>query len=313
MYLVFLLYALFASVFTLSKTGLQYAQPLFLVGSRMLLAGGLLLTYQFFFNRQQLVFRKEHLWKFLGLALFNIYLTNVLEFWGLQYLTSFKTCFIYSLSPFAAALLSFLILSETLSFKKWMGLLIGILGLLPALITQTTAEERAGQFLIFSWAELAIVGATFCSVYGWILLKQLVKEGNYSPLTANGASMLIGGFFSLSHSYMVEEWAPLPVTEFLPFFECALLLVLISNLICYNLYGYLLKQYSATLISLTGLSTPFFTACFGYFFLGELITWPFVFSLAILSCGLLLFHQEEFKATRFANFPSENPQMQIER
>jgi len=56
MYLVVLLYALFASVFTVSKTGLQYTQPLFLVGSRMVLAGVLLLVYLFIFHRRQFSF-----------------------------------------------------------------------------------------------------------------------------------------------------------------------------------------------------------------------------------------------------------------
>jgi drug/metabolite transporter (DMT)-like permease len=272
MYLVFLLYGLFASVFTISKTGLQYTEPFFFVGSRMALAGILLLGYQFFFNRAQFTLRKEHLFLFIGLAFFNIYLTNVLEFWGLQYLTSFKTCFIYSLSPFASALLSFLIFTERLSLKKWFGLLIGVAGILPAMLTQTTLEERAGQFLFFSWAEISVVGAAFCSVLGWILLKQLVTKEGYSPLMANGFSMLLGGFLSLGHSYAIENWHPIPVVEFLPFFECTLFLIIVSSLICYNLYGYLLTRYSATFISLAGLSTPLFTALFGRLFLGEEIS-----------------------------------------
>jgi len=293
MYLVFVLYALFASVFTISKTGLEYVQPFFFVGSRMAVAGVILLSYQFCFHRSQFVFRKENWKQFLGLALFNIYLTNVLEFWGLQYLTSFKTCFIYSLSPFLSAFLSFLIFSETLSLKKWIGLLIGIVGILPVLLTQTTAEERAGQFLLFSWAELAVMGAAFCSVLGWIFLKQLVQKEGYSPVLANGVSMLAGGIFSLGHSCVVENWNPVPVSESIPFIECALLLILISNLICYNLYGYLLKHYSATFISLAGLSTPLFTAMLGWVFLGEQVTWPFALSMVLLSGGLILFHQEE--------------------
>lgn len=293
MYLVFVLYALFASVFTLSKTGLEYAQPLFFVGSRMALAGIILLAYQLCFRRSQCFIHKKNWKQFLGLALFNIYLTNVLEFWGLQYLTSFKTCFIYSLSPFLSALLSFLIFSETLSAKKWIGLLVGVAGMMPVLLTQTTAEERAGQFLLFSWAELAVIGAAFCSVLGWIFLKQLVQKEGYSPIFANGVSMLLGGILSLGHSFLLENWNPVPVTQSLPFIECALLLILISNLICYNLYGYLLKHYSATFISLAGLSTPLFTAILGWIFLGELVTLPFALSMALLSGGLFLFHQEE--------------------
>lgn len=293
MYLVFVLYALFASVFTISKTGLEYAQPLFFVGSRMALAGLFLLGYQLCFHRSQCRIHKKNWKQFLGLALFNIYLTNVLEFWGLQYLTSFKTCFIYSLSPFLSALLSFLIFSETLSAKKWMGLLVGVVGMMPVLLTQTTAEERAGQFLLFSWAELAVMGAAFCSVLGWIFLKQLVQKEGYSPVLANGVSMLLGGILSLGHSFAMENWNPVPVRASLPFIECALLLILISNLICYNLYGYLLKHYSATFISLAGLSTPFFTAILGWIFLGEHVTWPFALSMLLLSGGLFLFHQEE--------------------
>lgn len=293
MFLVFLLYALFASIFTIAKTGLEYSAPFFFVGSRMLLAGVLLLAYQFLFHRKTFVIKKQDTWLFLRLALFNIYLTNVFEFWGLQYLTSFKTCFIYSLSPFASALFSYFVFSERMSFKKCGGLLLGFAGIIPVLLAQTTAEERAGQFLLFSWAEIAVMGAALCSVYGWILLKQLVNDSGHSPLFANGVSMFIGGIFALTHSAATESWHPVPVTEYLPFAACAILLIIISNLISYNLYGWLLKRFSPTFMSFAGLSTPLFSAFFGSVFLGEQIELPFYISLAIVSSGLVLFYQEE--------------------
>lgn len=305
MFFVFLMYALFASVFTISKTGLDYASPYFFVGSRMLTAGILLLCYQFFFRREHFKIKKEHMGQLLALAIFNIYLTNTFEFWGLQYLTSFKACFIYSLSPFASAFLSLLIFSERMSWRKWIGLLVGFGGLFPILLTQTTSEERAGQLFIFSWAELAVMGAAICSVYGWILLKQLIQSGGLSPVTANGASMVLGGGFALFHSYFTESWRPIPVSEYLPFLSCAMTLIIISNLISYNLYGWLLKRFSATFMSFAGLSTPLFTALFGWFFLDERITWPFYVSLSIVSLGLLLFYQEELKTKPIAQQSEE--------
>lgn len=298
MYLVFVLYALFASVFTIAKTGLEYSQPLFLVGSRMFTAGALMLGYQFLFHRQDFVFHKKHIWRLFQLALFNIYLTNALEFWGLRYLTSFKTCFIYSLSPFVAALFSYLMLSEKMTMKKWIGLAVGFIGFTPILFSNTTAEESAGQLLFFSWAEVAVICAAVFSVYGWILLKQLVKEGGYSPFMANGLSMLVGGAMALVNSLLVEDWNPLPVTEFLPFLECAVLLMIISNLLAYNLYGYLLRRYSATFMSFAGFTTPLFTALFGWFFLGENVTLPFYLSSAVVFTGLLIFHEDEIKSYR---------------
>lgn len=293
---VLLLYALFASVFTISKTGLEHVQPFFFVGSRMLLAGVLLSGYQYFTNREEIQLRNLPWKKITALALFNIYLTNAFEFWGLQYLTSFKACFIYSLSPFISALISYFIFAEKMSNKKVMGLIIGFLGFLPILINHTSSEELAGQVWLFSWAEIAVAFAALCSVYGWIVLRQLVKDEGCSPITANGLSMLIGGGFALAHSALVENWDPLPVYGSpLPFIECSILLIVISNLICYNLYGSLLKRYSATFISLAGFSTPLFTAFYGWIFLGEVVTWPFYLSAAIVFSGLLIFNQEELQ------------------
>lgn len=297
MFFVILLYALFASVFTISKTGLEYAQPFFFVGVRMLMAGVILIGYLYFFNRKELRFNKAHIWRLLQLAAFNIYLTNVFEFWGLKYLTSFKTCFIYSLSPFVSALLSFFIFSDKMSGKKLLGLLVGFAGFIPILLNQTSSEEQTGHFFFLSWAEIAVVCAAISSVYGWILLKQLVQENEYSPMLVNGLSMTIGGAMALFHSSLTETWDPFPVQAggAIPFIECAILLMIISNLICYNLYGHLLKQFSATFISFVGFTTPFFTALFGWFYLGEVVTWPFYVSSAIVFSGLLLFYQEELK------------------
>lgn len=292
---VLLLYALFASVFTIAKTGLTYSQPLFLMGTRMALAGLILLGYQWIVNKQSLSFDRKTWSRLALLAIFNIYLTNMFEFWALKHLTSFKTCFIYSLSPFLSAIFCYFLFAEKLTGKKRWGLFVGMLGFTPILISQTSGEEAAGQLLFFSWAELSMVMAVICSVYGWIVLKQLVQEQQLSPLTANGFSMLIGGILALSHSLAVEDWNPIPVTDMAIFLECTLLLILISNLICYNLYGALLKRYSATFLSIAGFTTPLFTALFGWLWLGEQVTWPFYLSFAVVLGGLLLFEQEELK------------------
>jgi drug/metabolite transporter (DMT)-like permease len=304
MFLVILLYALFASVFTIAKTGLEYSQPFFLVGSRMFVAGLIMLAYQYFWNREGFTFDRRHFWRIFRLALFNIYLTNAFEFWGLKYLTSFKTCFIYSLSPFVSAIFSYFLFCEKMNFKKWCGLTIGFLGFLPILLTETSSEEATGHFFFFSWAELAVMAAAVSSVYGWILLRQLVKENGYSPFMANGLSMLLGGAMALTHSLATETWDPVPVSETLPFLECALLLIIISNLICYNLYGYLLRHYSATFISFAGFTTPLFTALFGWFYLGEMVTWPFYLSAAIVFTGLVTFYQQELRQDYYQPVPS---------
>ena len=295
MHLVTLLYALFASLFTLQKDTLNYCEPFFMVGSRMLFAGLVLLVYMAVRHRSALLkIRPAHIGGILILALTQIYLTNILEIWAIKHMVSSKACLLYSLSPFISALVAFTVLKETMSRKKMLGMFIGFLGLMPIIFAQTNEEICSGTFLVFTMAELAMVGTVFCSVYGWIQLKKVMGDYQYSPLLANGLSMTIGGVLALVHSYaMGEQWAPLPVTNLQPFIINALIMCLISNLICYNLYGYLLKRFSATFMSFAGLVTPLFASAFGFLWLNEVISWHYLVSMALFSIGLTIFYREE--------------------
>lgn len=178
MYLVILLFALFASIFGLSKDTLDYSEPFFLIGSRMLFAGLLLLAHQFFFNREAFQIKLSHFKALFFLGFLNIYITNIAEIWGIQHMISAKACLIYSLSPFLAALIAYFVLKETLTRKKWLGLIIGFLGLIPIFMTQSSAEQSSGDIAFISGAEIAVIVAVFGSVYGWTLLKKVVSELN---------------------------------------------------------------------------------------------------------------------------------------
>lgn len=296
MILVILLYGLFASVFTVGKLGLEVASPFFLVGSRMGIAGLLMLTYLYFFNRKEFKLKKEDLLQFFLLGTFNIFITNVCEFWGLKYLTAAKTCFLYSLSPFVSALLAYWLLKEKMNGKKWLGLIIGFMGFIPILLNQTTQEELTGHFWIFSWAELAVMTAAVSSVYGWIILSKLMRQG-YHPLFVNGISMLLGGSMTLVQSMVFETWNPVPVSDFSTFFMVCIFLMVVSNFICYNLYGFLLKRFSATFISFAGFTTPLITAFLGWIFLGEQVDYSFFLSSGIVFSGLTLFYYEELHSS----------------
>lgn len=292
-FLVILLFSLFASLFTFSKIALDFSEPFFLIGSRMALAGVILLVHQFIFHRKQFKIKTQHFFPLFILGLISIYITNIAEIWGIQHMSSAKACLIYSLSPFVAALVAYLVLKETMNGKKWIGLCIGFIGLMPILFVKGNPNLGLG---LFSWPEIAMLVAVLGSVYGWILLKKVINEYQFSPIMANGVSMLIGGVLALIHSYLSgENWQPIPVVgdNMMALMECAIWMTLISNVICYNLYGYLLTKYSATFMSLAGLITPLFASLFGWYFLNEEITWHFYAAISLFSVGLFIFYQEE--------------------
>lgn len=292
---VFLTFFIWSTSFTLAKTTLQYAPPLFLTGFRMFLAGVILLAFLLIFRRDQFKIKKAQIFPLILLSLTSVYLTNAFEFWGLQYLSAAKACFIYSLSPFLSAVFSYFQFKEKLTSKKILGLVIGFIGFVPVLFSQSGSEELLGGFSFLSWAEIALILATVTSVYGWVLLRKLGKDDGMSPMMANGSSMFLGGLLAFIHSLIVDSWNPVPVTNFAPFMQGVLLMILISNLICYNLYGWLLKKYTATFLSFAGLLTPLFAAFFGYFVLGEKVNWTFFVSVGVISMGLWLVYAEELK------------------
>lgn len=294
MYLVLLLFALFASLFTLQKETLNYAQPIFLIGIRMTFSGIILLGFAKFNTANNFKLELKSIPSLLLLGIVGIYLTNMFEILGLYNMNSAKACLLYSLSPFISAPLAFLILHEKLSRKKWIGVLIGFLGFIPTIYTQSAEEIVSGKFFIFTTSEIFILGAVICSAYGWIILKKTLNQYNVTPIVANGASMLSGGTIALVHSYLSEEvWQPIPVNNLKMFLFYSLIMCLISNIICYNLYGYLLKRFSATFMSFSGLVTPIFATILGYLFLNEPIDKLYFISSIIFGIGLYLFYSKE--------------------
>lgn len=293
--LVFVLYALFASIFTIGKHALMYTEPFFLVGTRMILAGGVLIAYEYLFNRKSFALPKNLLFPIFFLALFNVFFTNAFEFWGLKYLSSSKTCFIYSLSPFAAAIISYFYFEEKITPVKFFGMCVGFAGFIPIFLSDSSVEQEVGKIGFLSWPEISVLIAAISSVYGWIILREVVTKHNYPTFLANGFSMLLGGVMSLMTSLVFEEWNPVPVTDMREFLIWLAAMTIISNFICYNLYGYLLKTFTATFMSFSGFSTPLFVSFFGWIFLSEYVTWKFAFSVVVVFIGLMIFYREELR------------------
>lgn len=292
---VLLLCCLYGSVFSLAKLALYQAPPLFITGTRMLLAGFILLAYQYYKHPQSVVLRKAHLLPIFIVGFSGVYLTNALEFWGLQFMEAGKACFIYSFSPIASAILSYFFFSEKITFKKWVGLGIGTLGFIPIFLAQESIEDNSARLGFFSYAEIAILLAAIATAVGWIVMRTMIRKHAFSAILGNSYTMLVGGAIALLHSFISENWDPTPVVGWWPFIGYFVALTLISNLIAYNLHAHLLKTFTASYLSFAGLSMPSFAAAFGWIFLGEVMPIEFWMSLFAVIVGIYLYYQEELR------------------
>jgi len=212
-------------------------------------------------------------------------------------MTAAKTCFFYSLCPFFSAFFSYLHFGEKMNARKWLGMGVGFAGFIPVLAMQKGASELLSGVSFLSWPELSMLAAAICTSYGWILLRVLVKDQAISPLMANGASMLIGGLFALTHSFLIDDWAPFPVTaqNASAFVQGTLAMTFISNVLCYNLYGYILKRFTATFVSFMGLLSPIFASFNSWIFLDEPVSMIILASTGIVSTGLWLIYSAELR------------------
>lgn len=305
MVLVFLLYFMFASTFTLGKAALAYMKPMIFIGVRMTLAGIMLLGYQYFFNRTKWKCEKQDLINLGKVSVFLIYISFTAEFWAMQYVSAAKACLLYNLSPFITALLAYWLLSERLTHKQWFGLGIGFLGFLPILLHQSRAEAFTPHIWFFSMPELVLFVAVISACYGWITTKHLVTIRGYSTIMVNGIAMLGGGILATIGAFLFEDtpWI-LPAAQ--PLFGLSshgyaiiavigytTFLIFIANVICFNLYSALLRHYSTTFISFAGFTTPIFAAFFDLLVFGQVVPISFVTTICLVAVGIYIFYQDE--------------------
>lgn len=288
MYLVFFLYALLASTFSIGKVLVHLMPPIFLIAVRMIIAGTILSISWYFFNQRQSIKARDW-WLFGVVTLFHILLPFASEYIALQYISPSSACLMYNLSPFLAALFSYFFFNEIMTFKKWIGFAIGIVGILFYLQSQCCLN------LTPSWANFLMLISVVTSSLGWIFVRILVKNKGYSTLLVNGVSMFVGGWVALPLSRYFEGVTDISIMYVPHVIGLLALVIFIANIFFYNLYGYLLTRYTATFLSFAGFVTPLFAAFFEWMFFDVIVPQEFFLTICIVGAGIFIFYQEELK------------------
>lgn len=286
------LYALWGSSIPMSKKLLEYASP-FVVAPVRMLAAGLLLLLLNLIRKKKISFEGKRFWLYNLQIIVAVYAKYMLRYWGLDYMPASKMSFLLNLGPFVTALFSFVALKESLSKKQWIGLIIGFCGMIPLLITSSTAEQRIGEFFYISWPELAVIAAVCINAYAAIISRVTIAHHGQSVLLSNSIRMIGGGILALATLLFID--VPMTISDVGSFVGWLAVLVFLSNVICHNLHLYLYKFYTATFIAFADFISPLFTALYSWLFLKEVITWHYGVSALTVFLGLYLFYQDELK------------------
>jgi drug/metabolite transporter (DMT)-like permease len=220
-------------------------------------------------------------------------LPSILKAYGFKYLVSSKAALIGSLDPFITSLYAYLLWGETLTVKKFIGMIIAFSGILFLITSTSPIEAKLGEWWIVSLPELAMFASMAMSRLGWIMARQLLRSERYTPSELNSINMLISGVFALILTYFfgVCDFCTIPPTvQFAALFSYS---VLVGDILCYNIYGYFLKKYDIILLSLCGLSTPLFVHLLGPLLHHEPITAHFFIALGLVTLGTYIFYRNK--------------------
>ena len=289
---VIVLNFLFAVNLILRKIILDCTQPIFFQGVRLTGAGIVLLGYLYIYHRPLLRFQRRDIGLFFQASLFFSYLGYLLAVITLDDLSSARFAFMFNLSPFVTAIICFFYLHEKLNRKEIASLIIGFIGFMPLLFVGERVDIDSASF--FSIPGLQLFISMVAYAYGWIIVSQLVRKRNYSPLLVTGIAFFCGGIAILLTSLIFENWLTVaPVSDMFKFTTYLIAIIFISEIIAVNMYAALLKRYSATFLSFAEFLYPLFSAFLGWFFLHEKITYNFFISSIIVIFALYIFNLSE--------------------
>lgn len=292
MFLVILMYAAFAATFPFAKLAVaQTTSPMFFLALRMLCAGLGMTLYSLWAHKERPAITRSDIIDFVSAGFFAIFIAFGFEFWALQYVTSVKVNIFYSLSPFVTALLAYLTKQEHISIRKALGLLIGFTGMLP-LSSHLEGGLSFKNIIPTSPYDGALLISVTSAAYAWFIIKRLMQRG-YPLVFVNGVMTLAGGVMCALAHLCLNSGDLAPVVSWPNLLLYMGLLILISNVFGYTMYGFLLRRYSLTFLSFSGFMCPLFGLVYGYFLMGEPFSMVYVLSLTCVFAGLALFYWDE--------------------
>jgi drug/metabolite transporter (DMT)-like permease len=269
---------LWSFAFVAGKIGVTDCPPLILLTARFSLAGVLILGITVLRGEawSSLTWRDVGIFAILGVANNALYLG--LGYTGLQTVSAGLGGLIVSANPVFTAVLAAAFLNEALTWRKMMGLLLGIAGVGFIVWHRMSVGSDDWHGILFTLASLASI------VAGTILFKVLAPKG--SLWVGNGVQNLAAGIVLLPFAFTLSSVNDIvPSTRLVGAFA---FLVLGGSILAYLLWFHLLKVCGATAASAYHFLMPPLGMLFAFLVLGEHVEFRDLLGIVPVALGIYL-------------------------
>ena len=278
---------LWSFAFVAGKIGVTDCPPLILLTARFSLAGILILGASALRGEAwSLSWRDAAVFAILGVANNALYLG--LGYTGLQTVSAGLGGLIVSANPVFTAGLAALFLGEALTWRKVMGLSLGIAGVSFIVWHRMSVGTDSWHGILFTLASLASI------VAGTILFKLLAPKG--SLWAGNGVQNLAAGIVLLPIAFTFADVGDIvPSTRLLGAFA---FLVFGGSILAYLLWFHLLKVSGATAASAYHFLMPPLGMLFAWMVLGEHVEIRDLLGIVPVALGIYLVTRPSVAAVR---------------
>jgi drug/metabolite transporter (DMT)-like permease len=269
---------LWSFAFVAGKIGVTDCPPLILLAARFSLAGILILGVTGLRGElwSSLTWRDAAIFAILGVANNALYLG--LGYTGLQTVSAGLGGLIVSANPVFTAIRAAVFLGEALTWRKVIGLLLGIAGVGFIVWHRMSVGSDDWHGILFTLASLASI------VAGTILFKVLAPKG--SLWVGNGVQNLSAGIVLLPFAFTLADVGNIvPSARLLGAFA---FLVLGGSILAYLLWFHLLKVCGATAASAYHFLMPPLGMLFAFIVLGEHVAFRDLLGIVPVALGIYL-------------------------
>jgi drug/metabolite transporter (DMT)-like permease len=279
----FLVYSCWGTTYLAIRKGVEVFPPALFGGSRIALAGLILLAYLAIRRQSLRMARADFLWTALVGCLFFVGGNGLITV-GEKYVASGVASILVATTPLWMALLEMLWpWGERLRARGWLGLLVGLCGVL--LLMAPRLQHRASFFQ--DAGPLLVLGSSLAWSVGSFILRYRRIRGIHLAVAAY--QMLVGGTGLFLIGLVWGEGHELDAGRFTfqgiyAFFH----LLVFGSLVGFVAYNWLLGHVRATLVGTYAYVNPLVAILVGWFLNHEEITMWIAGGMAIILAGVAL-------------------------
>ena len=219
-------------------------------------------------------------WKpYALIGLCNITIPFILIAIGTSKINSYLAAMLMSTTPLSGSLLAhFFTKNEKISFLKSFGILVGFSGILILFLDKVIINESNYIYVL-----ITILGSTFYSIGGILTLK-LRNKKNENVTTSTTLWSVI---FLLPLAFILET--PFDSTPTLDSTLSLFYLGVVATGLAWLIRFRILTVNGLVFQTQVAYLIPIFGIIFGYFIMGEVITWKVLVSLVVILLGIYIF------------------------